>query len=323
MKIAYLIIAHHQPLMLKKLVDALSADGASFFIHIDDRSDFNKFSEIMQNTREVYFTERKKVNWMGFSIVGATLVLMHLATQFQRYDYYCLLSGSDYPIKSNEHIFEFFRNKNTEYINFWKLEDRPSWLHKIQHYYFTDIFSIRDFYSRKLTLGDIYWRFFHKLKDIFPKRKYLHGIVPYGGSQWWSLTHECVTFILDYLNMNPAFLDFYRYTHSPDEMFFQTIIMNSKFAESTQNYFSYQLWSNETSQNDKNGENKMLAEDSFNIRYIDWSGGVNMDRDKPAILDDRDYIKLKTSLALFARKFDFQKSRQLLQMIDDDLSRQI
>ena len=59
----------------------------------------------------------------------------------------------------------------------------------------------------------------------------------------------------------------------------------------------------------------MLAEDSFHLRYIDWSG----DRETPAIFDERDWRSIQNSSNLFARKFHSIRSAKLLGLIDQEL----
>jgi hypothetical protein len=315
---AYLILAHNQPHMLNRLVCKLNDKNVFFFVHIDAKSDIAPFYALLQNYKNVQFVRREKVNWMGFSQVQACLNLMHAAAESQiQFNYYSLLSGQDYPIKSNEYIQNFLSDNSTEYINYWKLADRPSWLAKLHYYYLTDLFSIRNFHTT-LSLRGIYWRLFNRLKGYFPKRQLSIDAIPYGGSTWWTLTDACVKYILKYIDDHPEFSRFFRYTHAPDELFFQTIIMNSKFAESAQNYQEYQRWSLETSTSDKETETKMLTEESFNLRYIDWSGTHN-ERGWPAVLDISDLDALKHSKSLFTRKLDLAKSAELLEKVDLEL----
>jgi hypothetical protein len=321
MQHAYLIQAHYQPLMLKRLVTALNTESVFFFIHIDAKSDLAPFQAALQEVKNVQFVQpRVRVNWMGYSAVAAQLALLQTACNLQQFDYYSLLSGSDYPIKSNRQIEQFLTGNHTEYINYWKLSDRPSWLDKIEYHYLTDRFPIRDYYP-KITLRGLYWRAFFRLKPYLPKRPFLAEITPYGGSQWWTLTHDCVELIQHYLDTQPEFIQAYKNTLSPDEMVFQTIVLNSKFAATTQNFQQYEEWSRTTSDADKFSETQMLPEVSFNLRYIDWSGNakVNGDRGWPASLDDRDFEALEHSAALFARKFDPEKSAPLLDRIDREL----
>ena len=141
-------------------------------------------------------------------------------------------------------------------------------------------------------------------------------MIAYGGSHWWSLSSGCVAYILRFVQDNPKFISFYRNTHCPSEMFFQTIILNSEWARRVQNFDAYLEWRSAISDEDKLREDTMLAEDSFNLRYIDWSGGK---RELPAILDETDWQIIKNSSNLFARKFHPKRSAKLLDLIDEEL----
>jgi len=66
-------------------------------------------------------------------------------------------------------------------------------------------------------------------------------------------------------------------------------------------------------------EADMLPEETFNYRYVDWSGEVTGERERPAVLDERDWEKIKSSKCHFARKFDPRRSAKLLDMIDREI----
>jgi hypothetical protein len=317
-------MAHNQPEHLLRLVNALDCRGAAFYIHIDKKSDTTPFQALLANRENVHFVhERVGAKWMSFTLVEISLRLLRLAIM-HGFDYCLLLSGVDYPIKSNDYLFSFFEKTDKEYIAFWRLEDRPSWQHKVQYYYFIDTIPIRDWSN---NCEAVYWRRFFwgrffKYQKYMPKRKFLKEMVPYGGSQWWSLSYECATYILRSTEENISFKKFYRYTHSPDELFFQTIILNSDWARRVENYDAYEAWSAERARRSELKDSEMLPEDSFNYRYIDWSGEVSGDRERPAILDERDWEKISRSPCHFARKFDSQRSATLLDMIDQKILRQ-
>jgi hypothetical protein len=57
----------------------------------------------------------------------------------------------------------------------------------------------------------------------------------YVGSAWWSLTFDCIQHIAQYVTENPEVYKRFKFTQLPDELFFQTIIMNSPFAKNVQN----------------------------------------------------------------------------------------
>src|SRR5690349_20391962 len=102
MKIAYLIICNSNQKHLNRLLKALASDQADFFVHIDKKSK-NVFE--LPSWPNIYkLANTVSVYWGGFSIVEATIRLMKEAKKTKNYDYYILLSGSDYPVRSNRYI---------------------------------------------------------------------------------------------------------------------------------------------------------------------------------------------------------------------------
>ena len=127
--------------MLARLVGALAGQGAAFYVHIDRKVDPAPFAQALAAMRDVHFVEPVRVNWMGFSIVEATLRLMRAARR-QGYDRYSLLSGQDYPIRSNSSIADVLGASALEHIAYWRIEDRPSWWERVQLYYPIDLIPL-------------------------------------------------------------------------------------------------------------------------------------------------------------------------------------
>ncbi len=320
MRIAYLIMAHDQPEHLLRLVNALDCEGAQFYLHIDQKSEAAPFQALFEHRRNVHLLRKRvSANWMGFSLIEASLRLLARAVQ-DEFDYCVLLSGADYPIKSNDHLFSFFARAQKEYLTFWRLEDRPSWQHKVEYYYFIDAIPIRAWStnSEAVYWRRLFWGRFFKYQKYMPKRRFLKNMIPYGGSQWWSLSYDCAAYVLRFVEENPHYKRFYQYTAAPCEMFFQTIVLNSSWAGRVENYDNYRKWSAERA-GGAQAEAGLLPEWEFNYRYIDWSGEQTGAREAPAILDERDWEKIKSSPCHFARKVDPQRSARLLDLIDQEL----
>jgi hypothetical protein len=89
MKIAYLLLAHHHPLHLTRLISALETEHADIFLHIDKKSQDMICPPLKNNITLIKNTV--KVNWGGFSVVQATLNLMKEASASGEYDYFILL----------------------------------------------------------------------------------------------------------------------------------------------------------------------------------------------------------------------------------------
>ena len=107
---AFLIMAHHQFDFLKELLLALDDERNDIYLHIDQKvpdSDLPDFSHAVQKSN-LYLTERLNVHWGGYSQTACELALLKAAVP-RRYAYYHLLSGSDFPLKSQDQIHQFFK----------------------------------------------------------------------------------------------------------------------------------------------------------------------------------------------------------------------
>ena len=110
MKIAYLILAHRNPRLIKKAVECLSCEDIAFFIHIDAKVDISQFDSI--RGKNVFFIEKRiAVSWGEFSQTEAIFLLIQEALAApQRYDYLVLLSGSDFPCEAGGMFAAFWKN---------------------------------------------------------------------------------------------------------------------------------------------------------------------------------------------------------------------
>ena len=287
MKIAYLILAHNTPGQLQRLISALQSKDATFYIHIDKKS--NESFKISQNNNIYIIKKRIPVFWGGYSQVQASLALLQEAKKNGEYDYYILLSGSSYPVKSVQYIKNLLNTYNGyQFIDLYPMPLFDKTFDRVEYAFFEghqnrliNYFLMKTNYLiRKLNI-----------KRSFPNE--YKNMKLYGGGQWWVLTNSCTEYILKYIVENKAFLNFYKYSFCPDEMFFQTIIGNSPFAGKVMN----------------------------GVMHTDWSGDL-----KPAIINESHLDLLKNEyisvpfgdnkrFLLFARKFN-DESEKIIKKID-------
>jgi hypothetical protein len=64
-----------------------------------------------------------------------------------------------------------------------------------------------------------------------------------GGSTWFALTRDCVSDILQFIKNNKRLVRYFKYTAHPDEMFFQTAIMNLPKKHEVLPSLTYTDWS--------------------------------------------------------------------------------
>ena len=109
-KHAYLIMAHTQPELLKKLLQMLDNERNDIYLHIDSKAKDYPLDEVaaVLKKSKCIFTERTDVKWGSYSQINCEMVLLKEAVKTEHV-YYHLLSGMDLPIKSQNEIFA--RNK--------------------------------------------------------------------------------------------------------------------------------------------------------------------------------------------------------------------
>ena len=105
MKIAYLILAYHQPEHVARMIGHLDDGDARFFVHIDAKVDIEPFRRAIRSPRVAFAARRREVNWGGWNMVQATLDMLEQALAADpSFDYFQLLSDSCYPIRSAARI---------------------------------------------------------------------------------------------------------------------------------------------------------------------------------------------------------------------------
>lgn len=290
--IAYLVLAHSNPSHLQRLIEKLSTERAVIFIHLDKKSDLDGFRHL-QTSKVIFIEDRVPVYWADYSQVQAILNLLNAAlatnVEVQRL---VLISGVDYPIRSTVDIENFFATQPaTEFMNAVKMPADSAG---------KPISRMNNFVVRPGT-----YRLTRKLKRVvqtiglIPKHRdhtsYLKGLAPFGGSEWWAITREAGEYVRHFVTSRPDIVDFFKNVECPDEAFFQTILMNSRFADHV----------------------------ARNVTYTDWSAGGG----SPAMISERHLPVFSAGVefgpgdtygqgpALFARKFK-DGQEQLLDKID-------
>jgi glycosyltransferase involved in cell wall biosynthesis len=218
MTFVYLILAHKNSNQVLRLVNVLTTDNTYFVIHVDNKTDELPFKSLIKDRANIFFCERRKiVNLGGFSVTEAIMELIgEMIARVGFPDYVHLLSGEDFPLKSNEYIFNWFeQHRGTNFLEYFSLSS------PIQN---DSIEQIRyNRYTEELGRAQ-------ELHDCLP------DILPYGGATWWSLTGECVSHIFNECNQGSKWYEFYKHILLSDNMMFHTFLMNSKYKDTVVNY---------------------------------------------------------------------------------------
>jgi len=282
MKIAYLILAYHQPEHVARMIGHLDDGDARFFVHIDAKADIEPFRRAIRSQQVTFAEHRREVNWGGWNMVQATLDMLGQALAADpSFDYFQLLSDSCYPIRSSAHIRAKLAGRGRNYITInHEVDARSPFLWWIREYHFPDRLKLRTFERHAA------YHWLRRLVGRVAPRRLPDGLRVYKGWQWWCLNAEAVRYVLDFVRTRPAFVRYFRHVRIPDEMFFHTILAQSPFVASLEPGFS--------------------DSDLTGNHYIRWSSG------RPATLDEDALPALAATPACFARKFSESASARLI-----------
>lgn len=226
MKLAHLVLAHNNPSQLERLVKRLSHKDADVYIHLDDKTNIAEYEHIKDLPNAFFTKKRVNMMWGEYSTIQGTLNAMEeiLETGIA-YSHINLLSGSDYPLRSANHIQEFLL-ANVGRTFMWYDLVFNDWVHgqvRMNTYYFGDYG-----FPGRYQLATL-------VNKILPKRKLPENLIAYGRSQWLTITPACVSYALNYIKAHPAVERFFKMTWAVDEVFFQTILCNSSLRDTLVN----------------------------------------------------------------------------------------
>lgn len=288
MKIAYIILAHKNPAQVKRLVSRLCEQPCEVFLHVDKAvpaGTFNSFQQAFCDFSNVHFLPRYITNWGSIRLVKATLAgIRAVLRDAPECEYAVLLSGQDYPIRPVSELATFLEKSNGASFleNFafpvpiWNDEGGYT---RIRRWHFN--LPVTNAGVHRL-LKRLFNRVFN---TTFPKRSFPVGFQPYGGSQWWCLSRQCLEYIDTFCQSHQSFVRFFHFVRIPDEIFFHTILLNSSLKDQVQN--------------------KRLT-------YVDWNGPPY-----PRVIMLDELPALCGSEYFFARKFDTALDTTILDQIDE------
>lgn len=284
MKIAILITAYKNENQLNDLITHLCKDF-DIYVHIDRRSSINVI-----NSNRVRIYKKYNSYWGSYNTVLAVLLLLQEASK-NNYDRYIQITGQDLPIKSNKFIIDFFEShREVEFFEYFELPSK-NWesggIDRVAKYWGKEPSKLSGTAKNIAILIKAGLKLFYKMPIASVLIRKINWKL-YGGSNYMDLTDNSVKKILKFLEENSEFLERFKYTRIPEEIFFQTIIMNIKL--------------------DTVIENRIL-------RYVDWESGP----DYPKTLSIIDYQRVMESTYLFARKFDENKDHEVIKKIFKDI----
>ncbi|XP_029102906.1 xylosyltransferase 2-like [Scleropages formosus] len=287
-RVAYMLVVHGRAIrQLKRLIKAIYHQDHFYYIHVDKRSDYLhrevfRITELYPNVRVTPW--RMVTIWGGASLLKAYLRSMEdlLSMQDWHWDYFINLSATDFPTRTNEELVAFLSKHRDK--NFLKSHGREN-ARFIKKQGLDRLFHECD--SHMWRLGD---------------RTIPEGLEVSGGSDWFSLTHRFVEYVIHSQDLLVSGLKkFYGYTLLPAESFFHTVLGNSHMCDTlVDNNLRVTNW------------NRKLGCKCQYKHIVDWCGC------SPNDFKPTDLIRIQqlTRPTFFARKFESIVNQEAIDILD-------
>ena len=322
-KIAILILCHKNPRQLSQLVSAIDDNRFDIYIHVDAKSNERPFKEtiIGQTSKSnVYFVKKRtKTFFFDFSLIEATYNCIETAIEHDNYKYYILLTGQDYPIKSNNYIYDkLINNYPICWIDMYSVEEAKlhnvKWVENIGYRrvsqkirrFLSQFFGNRLYYStggkpiRAIAVAyDILYTFF----SGSPRKKISNTTYTYSaGSHFWMLPDIAIKHLLSCYKNDTKLNNIFHNIGAPEESYFQTALSSMPNLQLPDEYIQF-----------TSHEHEM---DNPALRLIKWYENGAKTNGHPGIWKSEDIKFILSANALFARKFDMRIDQTIIQEID-------
>ena len=192
-------------------------------IHVDKRVKRRAYDELkkaLSDLPAIRFSGRHPCDWGTWGIVAATQDASTIMLRdFPQVRHVYLASGSCLPLRPVDEMLTYLNDRpRTDFIESVTTEDVGWTIGGLDVERFTLRFPFS--WRKQRRLFDGYVRLQRRLHF---RRRIPLGVVPHLGSQWWCLTRQTLSAILE--NPDRAEIDkYFRRVWIPDESYFQTMV---------------------------------------------------------------------------------------------------
>lgn len=313
MRVVYLIQSHKSPQQIYRLINTIKRSSSnSVVLVIHDATSCDLDESCLSHLSDVYILKLYQKGGRGDFHMNQTYLdgVEWLAHHNIEYDWLINLSGQDYPVQPLHeieatlsrtecdgflHHFELFVDSAKNGIG--AEEGRNRYLYQ---YWRSGVYlppSNTLFYKAFNRFGLI----FNRIQPLFRMSWHFDGLmfgiralsspfnenfVCYAGSYYCALSKPCVQYLHDFAKQHPALIRYFKRTCVPNEIFIQTVLVNSK-------------------------QFKLVNAHKRYLRFADCHAG------SPHTLTIADYETMTQGDRHFARKFDIEKDSEILDRLDE------
>jgi hypothetical protein len=237
-KVAYLLMVHKQPGLVRRLIERLQFGGCAFWVQVDAKTDINSFIKELADFKNVFFVKNRcNGDWGWFPFVQGNIEgIRAIHESGYSYDHLVILSGQDYLLCSNnDFIKKLSGNRESSFIHYTKIneDNNPHLRERVSKYHiklprkkkivypYTSASFQKKLINKALSISGVY-----PLPRVIPGNRDL-----YFGSNWIRFSKKAVDYTLKVIDNEPDYVEFFKSTLLAEEHFFHTILLNADEAD--------------------------------------------------------------------------------------------
>ncbi|WP_321365544.1 beta-1,6-N-acetylglucosaminyltransferase [uncultured Celeribacter sp.] len=223
MTVGFVMLVHTALHRAEQVARHWATRGCPVVIHVDRRvkkEAYQPFVDSLSDLDNVLFSKRHACDWGTWSLVAASQDASELMlSRFPEARHVYLASGSCLPLRPVEDLKHYLAARPmTNFIESVTTEDVPWTVGGLDSERFTLRFPFS--WKKQRRLFDRYVNLQRKLRY---KRKIPDGLVPHLGSQWWCLTRQTLSAILEDPDRK-TYDAYFKRVWIPDESYYQTLV---------------------------------------------------------------------------------------------------
>ncbi|TNF12785.1 MAG: glycosyl transferase [Rhodobacteraceae bacterium] len=222
MTVGFIMMCHTALDRAAQVARFLAEGGSPVVIHVDARvsaPDYKGFQKALADLDNVSFSRRYKCEWGTWSLVAASQAAAEqMLERHAEVRHVYLASGSCLPLRPLKELTDYLDARPyTDFIESVTTTEVGWTVGGIDIERFTLRFPFS--WKKQRRLFDRYVEF---QRRVGFKRRIPSGLVPHLGSQWWCLTRQTLSAILQDPD-RPLYDRYFKRVWIPDESYFQTL----------------------------------------------------------------------------------------------------
>lgn len=281
MKQCLIITAYKSVDMLRSL---LKATHKYFwcYIHIDKKR-WTEFQILENEFPDVFFMHKFSINWGGVEHLEVILDML-MESAKKEYNYVHIVSGEDYPTRPVREIMELLNNDDKIYCDYRLISGKTHHAYRRYCFYWPYTCFGMNYKKPLIRYFNLFCVGIQKILPFLRRNHIGEFKEVYWGFIWGTYPKYAIKYVLDYINAHPEFWQDLKSCKIPEELCFQTILLNSKY------------------------KHKVVND---NLRYWNFEGG---DNSGPVYLKRNDLFNVEFKNSIFCRKVKYDSEvRRILE----------